>query len=98
MTRASLQRRALHASLSAILIALAPPAASFGCPNCPNLGPPLAEQIDTAAAALIVVWQEGEKGDIDRGLTGRTVFDVKDVLRDQTGRLKPGQSLTLKTF
>jgi hypothetical protein len=98
MTRASLQRRALHASLSPILFALALPAAALACPNCPNLGPPLAEQIDTADAALIVVWREGEKGDIDRGLTGRTVFEIRDVLRDQTGRLKQGESLTLDSY
>jgi hypothetical protein len=81
---------------AAILLAL--PAVALACPNCPNLGPPLAEQIDTADAALIVVWQEGEKGDIDRGLTGRTLFEIRDVLRDQTGSLKQGDSLTLDSY
>jgi hypothetical protein len=95
MTLTSLQRLARFVCRSAMLLV---PATVCACPNCPNLGPPLAEQIDTADAALIVVWREGEKGDIDRGLSGKTVFEIRDVLRDQTGRLKPGQSLTLDSY
>jgi hypothetical protein len=82
------------ASAVALLLALVPHAAR-ACPNCPNLGPPLAEQIATSDAAVLVTWLSSEKGDVDRGLPGRTVYQVKSILRDKAGDLKAGQKITV---
>jgi hypothetical protein len=85
----------IHRALTLLVLTLCLPHSARACPNCPNLGPPLAEQIATSDAAVLVAWLSSEKGDVDRGLPGRTVYQVKSVLRDKAGDLKTGQKITV---
>jgi hypothetical protein len=64
------------------------------CPFCPPSSPPLAEQLAESDCAVLATWTRviPAKTETD---SPETVFRVKEIERDKTGKLKAGTEITV---
>ncbi|HET6423805.1 MAG TPA: hypothetical protein VFG20_08995 [Planctomycetaceae bacterium] len=68
--------------------------AATACPFCPPSSPPLAEQLAESDAAVLATWVRIIPAKSETEFP-ETVFRVKEVERDKTGKLKPGAEITV---
>jgi hypothetical protein len=86
-------KRAVRFGALLIAVAVAAAGRSHACPFCfGSLQLTLREQIETADATVIIRWNAGEPGDLNREIPASTTFEIVDVLR---GEVAAGESLTI---
>ncbi len=64
------------------------------CPFCPPSSPPLAEQLAASDCAILATWERILPAKTETG-SPETVFRIKEVERDKTGKLKAGGTITV---
>jgi hypothetical protein len=66
----------------------------IACPFCPPSSPPLAEQLAESDSAVLAVWVKIIPAESETD-SPQTVFRIKEVERDKTGKLKPDAEIAV---
>ena len=73
-------------------------ARAVACPFCSAPSLTLGEQLAAAESAALVQWAGGKEANRDEGFTGTTDYEVLQVVRDGSGKLKKGEKITVDRY
>lgn len=68
------------------------------CPFCSAPSLTLSEQLAAAQSAVLVQWSGGQEANREQGFTGTTEYEVIQVVRDDSRKLKKGEKITVDRY
>lgn len=71
---------------------------AYACPFCDAPSLTLVEQLSASQAAVLVQWAGGEVADREKSFSGTTHYEVLEIVSDESGELKKGQSIKLDRY